>query len=170
MDVVELDRLTPQQSSDLAAGEREPWGGVAEALSWREKDRHVGIHGPGGQLLAAAGSVLVEVEVDGAGDFSVLGIGGVFVTPSARGEGLVAPLLEALLAVPADGSVARAMLFCREPLSAMYAKFGFAEIAAVVTAEQPAGAIEMPLCAMWRPLSDGVSWPPGRVEVRGLPF
>jgi len=170
VEVVELDPLSAQQSSELADGEQQPWGAVAEALSWREKQRHVGIRDADGRLLAVAGSLLLDVEVDGASAFPVLGIGGVLVRPSARGGGLVAPLLGALLAPPADGLATRAMLFCRPPLRAMYAKFGFAELSAEVTAEQPAGPIAMPLSTMWRPLRNGANWPPGCVEVRGLPF
>jgi hypothetical protein len=170
VDVVELDRFTQQQSSELAAGELEPWGGSAEALSWREKDRHVGTYGSDGRLLAAAGSVVVEVEVDGAGAFAVLGIGGVFVTRDAREGGLVAPMLDALLVAPEDGAVDRAMLFCRPPLMALYRKSAFAEVSATVTVAQPDGRIEMPLRTMWRPLRDRASWPAGRVEVLGLPF
>ncbi len=176
MEIVELEPLTAQQSSELQAGELEPWGGVAEALSWREKDRHVGAHEPDGRLLAVAGSVLVEIDVAGAGVFAVLGIGGVFVTPSARGRGLVGSLLERLLVPdgvlvpPADRAVDRAMLFCRPQLMALYGKLAFAPLADPVTAAQPDGPIEMPLRAMWRPLRHGVSWPPGRVEVHGPPF
>lgn len=178
VEIVELEPLTPQQTSELHAGELEPWGAVAETLAWREKDRHVGVHGSDGRLLAVAGSVIVEIDVDGAGVFAVLGIGGVFVTPSARGRGLVSALLERLL-VP-DGvlvpgvlvpkGVEHAMLFCRAPLRALYRKSAFAEVGATVTAAQPDGRIEMPLRTMWRPLRDRASWPGGPVDVLGLPF
>jgi predicted GNAT family N-acyltransferase len=171
VEIVELAAITPQMWTELAAGEQEPWGRIAEALSWREKDRLIGLRGPDGQLLAVAGSLIAEVEVDGAGAFAVLGIGSVFVTPSARGRGLVARMLEVLLSPPQQGHAAdRAMLFCREPLMALYRKSGFAEVRALVSAEQPDGPIEMSMRAMWRALGDGVSWPPGSVAVRGLPF
>ncbi len=120
--------------------------------------------------------MLVEIDVDGTGAFGVLGIGGVFVTPSARGRGLVSPLLERLLVpdrvlvAPAERAVDRAMLFCRPPLMALYGKSAFVEVSATVTASQPEGRIEMPLRAMWRPLRDHASWPAGPVAVRGLPF
>jgi hypothetical protein len=39
-----------------------------------------------------------------------------------------------------------------------------------VTADQPAGRIEIPMRAMWAPLRDDASWPPGKVEVLGEPF
>jgi hypothetical protein len=62
------------------------------------------------------------------------------------------------------------MLFCRPQLTGLYRKLGFREIDAPVWAEQPQGRIEMPLPAMWHPLSSEAEWPAGRVDVRGLPF
>ncbi len=47
---------------------------------------------------------------------------------------------------------------------------GFREIEAPVSADQPKERVEMPLPAMWRPLHGDVTWPSGRVDVRGLPF
>ena len=59
---------------------------------------------------------------------------------------------------------------CRPGLVALYRRWGFVEIAAPVWADQPDGRIEMPQAAMWRALRTGAEWPPGRVDVRGLPF
>ena len=169
--LVELDAVSAQQWRELIAGEQSPWGGGAEELSWREKERVVGIRGEEERLLAVAGTVMAVVEVAAAGSFEVLGIGSVFVTRAARGQGLVARLLEGLLAQPLrEGFPERAMLFCRAQLVGLYAKLGFQELGEPVWADQPAGRIEMPLRAMWRALRAGVTWPPGRVEVRGLPF
>jgi predicted GNAT family N-acyltransferase len=169
MELVELDEVTDQQWRELVAGEREPWGGSAEELTWSEKSRHVGIRAPDGRLVALAGAVLSDVEVDGAG-FQVLGVGGVFVTGSARGRGLVATLLEGLLADAAQVGPDRAMLFCRPALLGLYGRLAFEEIHAPVWAAQPSGRIEMPLRAMWRRLHGTASWPSGRVDVCGLPF
>jgi hypothetical protein len=91
---VELDEVTGRQWCELVGDEPEPWGGVAEGMVWREKQRHVGIRAPDGRLVALAGAVRADVEVDGAPIFQVLGIGGVFVARSARGRGLTATLLE----------------------------------------------------------------------------
>ena len=62
------------------------------------------------------------------------------------------------------------MLFCRAPLVVLYERFGFREIKASVSADQPGGRVEMPLRTMWAPLRDGAPWPDGAVEVLGEPF
>ena len=64
----------------------------------------------------------------------------------------------------------RAMIFCRQELVDLYRRLDFRPIAAPVWADQPEGRIEMPMPAVWRPLREGARWPPGRVDVRGLPF
>jgi predicted GNAT family N-acyltransferase len=172
MRLVELHEVSAKQWRELIGGEPSPWGGgQAEGLSWREKQRTVGIRDQDERLLAVAGAVIARVEVLGTGSFEVLGVGGVFVTRTARGQGLVTRLLDGLLAqAMRDGVPERAMLFCRAQLVGMYAKRGFAQLAVPVWADQPGGRIEMPMCAMWRALRAGVTWPTGRVEVHGLPF
>jgi predicted GNAT family N-acyltransferase len=167
---VKLNAVTSSDWSELLDGEREPWGGVAEGLSWANKERHLAVRGADGRLLAVAGAGRADIEVAGSERFRVVGIGGVFVTRRERGRGLAIELLDRLLRLAAEMGPERAMLFCRPALSALYGKLGFAEIGAPVRAEQPGGPIEMPLLAMWRPLRAGVRWPDGPVEVRGLPF
>jgi predicted GNAT family N-acyltransferase len=169
-ELVELGEITDEQESEVVAGEHAAWGGVGEELEWAEKQRHVALRSADGGLVAIAGALVAQVEVEGTERFEVLGIGGVMVTASERGRGLVWRLLEPLLEIAAEMGPQRAMLFCRPQLTALYEKFAFAEITAPVWARQPEGKIEMPLCAMWRPLRAGVRWPEGRVEVQGLPF
>jgi predicted GNAT family N-acyltransferase len=170
MEPVELTNVTAADWAELIAGEEEPWGRVGEALQWRNKDRHVGLRTPDGRMAAAGGAVIAAVEVEGADGFDVVGIGSVFVTSSLRGRGLTGGLLQMLLGLAETMGPNRAMLFCRPELVRLYARFGFDEITAPVWADQPDGRIEMPMRAMWRPLRGGGSWPPGRVDVSGLPF
>ncbi len=70
---------------------------------------------------------------------------------------------------PGSGPI-YAMLFCGEQLTPMYARFGFSEIEGTVSADQPSGAITMPMRSMWAPLAPGASWPAGDVQVLGEPF
>jgi GNAT superfamily N-acetyltransferase len=170
MEIVELRETTPQQWRALEAGEREPWGGLAEGLAWADKQRLLGFRGADGELVAIAGALIAEIDVGGVERFDVVGIGSVFVTARQRGHGLARALLESLLVVAEDMGPERAMLFCRPQLTALYGKLAFTEIHVPVSAQQPDGEIEMPLRAMWRPLREGSSWPQGRVKVLGLPF
>jgi len=169
-ELVQLGEITAEQEDEVVAGEHAAWGGVGEELEWAEKQRHVALRSAEGELVAIAGALIAEVALESGERFQVVGIGGVMVTASERGRGLVWPLLEALLEIAAEMGPQRAMLFCRPQLMALYEKFAFAEISAPVWARQPQGKIEMPLCAMWRPLREGVRWPQGRVDVQGLPF
>jgi predicted GNAT family N-acyltransferase len=170
MELVELTALSEQDWAELIAGEQEPWGATGEELQWRDKDRHVGLRTPDGSMAAAGGAVIVEVDVEAVGGFDVVGIGGVFVTGSLRGQGLTGRLLPMLMGMAETMGPDRAMLFCRPELVGLYARHGFAEIAAPVWADQPDGRIMMPMRAMWRALRPATAWPPGRVDVRGLPF
>lgn len=167
---MELPPLSESDWEQLVDGEEQPWGPVGEGLSWREKDRNVGIRDEDGRLIAAAGAVLSDVTVAGAERFQIVGLGGLFVTRRARGAGLVQALAAPLLRIAAGMGPAHAMLFCRPELVEPYRRLSFGEIADPVWADQPDGRIEMPLRAMWRALRDGASWPPGRVDVDGLPF
>jgi hypothetical protein len=170
VDVVDLPPLSDADWAQLADGEEQPWGPVGEELSWREKDRTIGIRGEDGRLVAVAGAVLADVAVADVGGFQVVGLGGLFVTRSARGAGLVAVLAAPLLEIAATMGPAHAMLFCRPELVEPYRRLSFTEIAAPVWVDQPNGRIEMPQRSMWRALRDGAQWPPGRVDVSGLPF
>ena len=170
VELVELGALTAQDWADLVADEPEPFGPVGAGLKWRPKDRHVALRLDDGRLVAVAGAVVAEVAVADVSAFDVVGIGGVIVTRPQRGQGLLERLMDPLLRLASELGPDHAMLFCRPDLVALYRRFDFAEIAAPVWAEQPAGRIEVPLAAMWRPLRAGAAWPPGRVDVPGLPF
>jgi predicted GNAT family N-acyltransferase len=170
VELVELGALTEQDWVALNDGEHEPFGPVGAGLEWRPKDRHVGLRTPDGRLVAVAGAVVATVETEGAQGFEVVGLGSVIVTRSMRGRGLLSRLVEPLLALARGLGPDRAMLFCRPELVGLYGRLEFVEIGAPVWVDQTGDRIEMPLAAMWRPLRAGAEWPPGRVDVRGLPF
>lgn len=170
MEFVELAELRQQDWDAVVDGEHQPFGSVGAELAWRPKERHFALRERDGRLLALAALVGVAVEVEGAGGLDVAGLGGVIVTPSERGRGLMFKVVEPVLALAEEMGPERAMLFCRPALVAVYRRLGFEEIAAPVWADQPAGPVAMPMRAMWRALRAGAEWPPGRVDVRGLPF
>jgi GNAT superfamily N-acetyltransferase len=167
--LVELDRITDGDWQQIVAGEREPWGGVGEALQWRAKSHNLGLCDSAGNLVALAGLVLAEVRVADA-PLQVAGIGGVIVTRSARGRGFARVLIERLLQITHQIGAERAMLFCLPANISLYAKFGFQLIEEPVWAAQPGGLIEMPLRAMWKPLTPAANWPRGKIELLDEPF
>ncbi len=170
MRVVELDPQAEPYWDELLAGEREPWGAAGERLSWRDKTRNIGLRDDDGRLLAAGGAVLAELHADGGPPFEVGGLGGLVVTRSARGRGLARELAGHLLELARELPADRAMLFCEPHLEGLYREFGFEEITDPVWVDQPAGRVRMPMGAMWRPLCDGVGWPPGELYLDGEPF
>jgi predicted GNAT family N-acyltransferase len=170
MEFVELDALTERDWDDVVDGEHQPFGAQGAQLAWRLKDRHFALRDDDGRLAALAALVTVAVEIERVGSFDTVGLGGVIVTRSERGRGLMAQVVAPVLALAERMGPEHAMLFCRPELVAVYGRLGFEEIAAPVWAEQPTGPIEMPMRAMWRALRAGAAWPPGRVDVRGLPF
>jgi predicted GNAT family N-acyltransferase len=170
MEFVELDELTAGDWARVVAGVHEPFGPEGGELAWREKERHFALRADDGRLLALAATVNVAIEVAGAQSFDVVGLGGVIVTRSERGSGLMAKVVQPVLSLARDMGPDHAMLFCRPVLAPVYGRLGFAEIAAAVWAEQPRGPVKMPIRAMWRALRAGATWPAGRVDVLGLPF
>jgi GNAT superfamily N-acetyltransferase len=167
--LVELDRVTERDWKQVIAGEPEPWGRVGEALRWREKTHNIGLRDEEGDLVALAGLVLADVRV-GDATLEVAGIGGVIVTRLARGRGLARVLIERLLQIARELEVRRAMLFCVPANVGLYARFGFQLIDQPVFAQQPRGLVEVPMRAMWKPLTSSARWPGGRVELLGEPF
>lgn len=170
MRLVELDPQAEPYWEELLAGEREPWGGVGERLSWREKTRNIGLRDDDGTLLAAGGAVLAQLHTATHPPFEVVGLGGLVVRSSARGRGLARELAEHLLLLARELPAERAMLFCEPRLMELYREFGFRAITEPVWVEQPGGRVKMPLSAMWRPLREGADWPPGELYLDGEPF
>jgi predicted N-acetyltransferase YhbS len=170
MEVVAIDPPGEREWEQLIDGEEQPWGPAGEGLKWAEKERHVGVRDAHGRLLATAGATRVRVRVGGSEELDVVGIGGLFVTHSMRGRGLLHPLARAVLQIAREMGPEHAMLFCRPELVPVYARLGFELIGARVLAEQPAGAVVVPLEAMHLTLAPGAVWPEGEVHVLGLPF
>ena len=129
MRLVELDPHAEPYWEELLAGEQEPWGGSGEQLTWRDKTRNIGLRDDDGRLLAAGGAVLAELHTAANQRFAVVGLGGLVVRASARGQGLARRLATDLLELARGFPAERAMLFCKPELTALYSDFGFREIA-----------------------------------------
>jgi GNAT superfamily N-acetyltransferase len=169
MEIVEFGLLTPQFKRELEGNEPDPFDSAGITLLYRPKDRHVGLRDESGRLVASAGIVLVEVEVDGD-RFPVVGLGGVIVTAAHRGRGLARQVLQAALASAQLLGPAFALLFCHQDRAGLYRKLGFLEIRDEVIVEQPNGCAAMPQQTMWRGLGEEATWPIGNLVVHSLPF
>ena len=170
MKAIELENVGATEWNAVIAGETDSWGNDAANMSWASKRRHVGVVGEDGTPLALAGATHARIKAGGRSPFEVVGIGGVIVTHSMRGQGLARAVVEAIMDLAREMGPELAMLFCRTDLTALYARFGFTTIEAPVSAEQPGGRVQMPPEAMWAPLAAGAIWPAGEVEVLGEPF
>lgn len=173
MEIIETGALSAAHREELEAGEQDPFGAAQlerfGRIDWRPKDRHVLLR-DGGRLVASAGTVVTDVRVGGGAPFAVIGLGGVLVTASRRGEGLARMVVEAALERAAPDGPRLVLLFCLDDRAGLYEGLGFEQVAGSVGVEQPSGPAEMPLRAMWRALRPSATWPPGRTEVLGLPF
>jgi GNAT superfamily N-acetyltransferase len=170
VELVEFGRLSESQRVELEGDEVDPFDGAGNTLQWQPKDQHVALRGPGGRLIASAGLVLTEVELDGETALPVVGIGGVFVAARYRGQGLSTRVMTEILAKARGLGPDLALLFCHRNRAGLYLRHEFVEIAPPVLVDQPDGPAEIPMVSMWRPLHDGVTLPRGRVFLRGLPF
>ena len=170
MEAVELEQVGEAEWTDLLAGEQQAFGSIGDQLSWAPKTRHVAVLDDRGKPIALAGAMIARVASSGGEPFPVVGIGSVIVTRAMRGRGLSTVVLEAILVLARRLGPDRAMLFCRDSLRSLYARFGFRLIEGRVRADQPGGRIVVPMPAMWAPLSARASWPAGDLEVLGEPF
>ena len=164
MRLEQIGRLPRELWDELIGGEEDPFGVGDDPTEWRRKE-HFSVLYDEQRPVAAAGLVVVETD---HGD--VVGVGGVIVNRDYRDQGHLRPVLDAALERAATLGPDIAMLFTAEWNVSLYAHFGFREISAPVTVDQPGGPIEMSDHAMWRPLREGAGWPDGPVRVRGLPF
>jgi predicted N-acetyltransferase YhbS len=169
MEIVELGRLTDEQRAELEGDELDPFDATGVTLRFRAKDRHVALREDAGRLVASAGLTAAEVEVAGT-RFPVVGIGGVIVNAEHRGRGFARRVVEEVLVRARAMGPAFAILFCHPDRAGLYEGLGFLTIASPVSVQQPHGFETMQQRTMWHALRPGISWPPGRVTVHGLPF
>jgi predicted N-acetyltransferase YhbS len=170
VDVIEFRQLDEQRRAELEGDEEDPFDAVGSTLTWRRKERHVALRRPDGRLVASAGLLLAEVQIDDGAPIAVVGVGGVLVSEPQRGQGLADRVIREALARAAAMGPAVAILFCHPDRAGLYVRHGFSELPPPVMVEQPDGLARMPQVTMWRALSDGGELPRGRVVVRSLPF
>jgi predicted N-acetyltransferase YhbS len=168
--VVELEGdHSAAERAELHDGEVNAFESVHLGMYWDDHERRIVLVDEG-RMIACAGLVVAPVHV-GDEALEVVGVGGVIVTHSRRGEGLARRVMEGALERAAQLGPAFALLFCRPDRAGFYRKLGFAKVDAPVEVAQLEGERrEMPLDTMWRPLREGATWPAGPVSLPGLPF
>jgi GNAT superfamily N-acetyltransferase len=167
---VEFGRLTDAYRAELEGDEEDPFDARGTQLHWRRKDRHVGLRGSDGRLVASTGLLLAEIQVGDGPAIPVVGIGGVIVVAAHRGHGLGDRVVVEALRRAATLGPALAILFCHRDRAGLYLRHEFAEIPPPVLVQQPGGFAEIPQVAMWRALREGASLSPGKVRLLSLPF
>ncbi len=170
VEVVEFGRLSDAQRAELEGDELDPFDGADSTLRWRAKERHVGLRGADGRLVASTGLLLAELQVDDGPAIGVVGIGGVIVAAAHRGQGLGNRVVTEALARAATLGPQLAMLFCHRNRAGLYERHGFVEVERPVLVRQPDGYAEIPQVTMWRSIGDATRLPPGRVVLHSLPF
>lgn len=170
-EIIELGPLSLAEWIGLTGREPDAFGDHSAGVVWRPKDRHVGVRDEDGKLAAVGGVTVGSVRVAGGEPFEVVGFGGLIVRRDFRGSGLMTPLMDRMVTLGAEMGPDHALIFCERRLLPVYAGRGYSPIDDDVRVDQPDGRITMPIPALWRPIRPGVEpWPPGVVEVDGLPF
>jgi predicted N-acetyltransferase YhbS len=159
---------TEDERAELHDGEANAFDSVHLDMRWSDHERRV-LLVDRGRIIACAGLVVADVEVEGD-TFGVVGFGGVIVTHTRRGEGLGRRVMDAAIERARELGPDRGLLFCREDRSGFYRGLGFADVDEPVEVAQPGTRRQMPLRTMWRPLRRGAGWPRGPVSLPGLPF
>ena len=169
MDLIEFGRLTQEYRAQLEGDESDPFDAEGATLSYRLKDRHVALRDEDGRLVASAGMLVTEVEINGP-RFPVVGLGGVIVNAAFRGRGLGRCVVEAALGRARTMGPAFVILFCHPDRTGLYERLGFTDVDSAVSVKQPHGFAAMPQCSMWQALRPEAAWPTGPVVIHSLPF
>jgi predicted GNAT family N-acyltransferase len=123
----------------------------------------------GDRLVSSAGVLERTVTVAGQ-PTRVGGIGSVGTHPSYRGRGLASAAMTAAMAfVCGELEAEHGFLLCRDHVAGFYERLGWARVTAPIVFEQPDGKVTWPLTAMVRPCRER-GWPPGLVDLGGLPW
>jgi aminoglycoside 2'-N-acetyltransferase I len=137
-------------------------------FTWAAPDYYV-ISEVGDELIGRLGIFDREVDVEGA-RIRVGGIGGVITKPEWRLRGVARDLLtRAAGFMREELGVDFALLLCRREVGPVYAKLGWASVAGPTIFMQPSGMATYPRDTMALRFT-ARPWPPGTIDMRGLPW
>jgi predicted GNAT family N-acyltransferase len=160
MRIEQIGALGHERWEALVDGEEDPFGAADDPTEWCGKDFHTVLF-DGDRPVASVGLVVAQTDA-----FDVVGVGGVIVTRSRRGEGLLRRTLEAALERAATLGPDVAMLFCLDHVVGLYERMGFVDFPGPVTVDQPDGPTQIAYHTMLR----GAAPAPASLRLRGLPF
>lgn len=137
-------------------------------LEWRKKDLHFTLYLEG-RASSHVGTLIHTVTV-ASRKIVICGIGAVVTRGDAQKKGLARLVLGQALNWARESSEAEfGFLFCRPPLVPFYESMRWQLLKERVLIRQPSGEIESPIPAMVLPLRE-TEWPPGEVQLGGLPW
>jgi GNAT superfamily N-acetyltransferase len=123
-----------------------------------------------GDVAGHAGIVPRTAEVDGRPIF-LGGISGVWTTPKHRGLGLGQAVLAAAAVFVRDYlSAAFGLLLCRRELEPFYERLRWRRVTGPLVFEQPGRRVTWPLSVMVLRCAASAEWPPGTIDLCGLPW
>ncbi len=171
VEIVRFGALTDTDRAQLEGDEPDPSMPRRSNPRSAQRTATSGIRDDAGRLVASAGFVLADVEVEGRERVGVLGIGGVIVTAARRGQGLARRVVEEALDEGARLGPEYALLFCHEDRSGLYRKLGFSVLESPLAVLRGRAA---PRC-LPRTLADVAApplrrgsraWPPGAAALQ----
>lgn len=154
---VELDAL-----DKLAFTEEMDFG-----FDWSGSEEYVVLR-VDGRLAAMVGMLERTIRVGGR-EVKVGGVGGVATHPDHRRRGYAGRLLEAAARVLQEKGCRFAMLFCDQKLVEYYGRSNFRKVDAPLFIISRGERMQIHEIKMVRALS-GEDWPPGEIDLQGLPW
>lgn len=160
--------LTNEERQALFFWSKDVFGVEDADYRWRPKEFHF-VTEEDGRPVSHVG-VLKTVVRAGGREVTVGGVGGVVTVPEAQGRHHVHAAMRRAAAFMCDElGVEFGMLFCLPRLAAFYERQGWQYVEDEVEIDQPAGKRLWPYRVMVLPCG-ARTWPPGRIEVGGLPW
>ena len=145
------------------------WGYAYAPKEWRAVAWVGGDAGDTGEVAGHAGIVRRTVRA-GRVQVAVGGISGVWTPAEYRGHGFGAAVVRAAGTFIRDELGADfGLLLCREAVAPFYERLGWGRVPGPVVFDQPAGRVTWGMLCMVLPCRRS-DWPPGEVDLCGLPW
>ena len=162
------DHVPPSYKRRFARWTNEIFGEQEDKYLWAKPDWHLLVRHDGRPACHVA-ITKRTASVDGKA-VALAGIGGLMTPPEWRRCGLATTAMRhAARFIDEKLCVDFGLLLCGEALAPFYERLDWRRIDAPVFFEQPGGTLRWDECAMVLPCREQ-DWPPGGVDLRGLPW